>query len=315
MALPVGTAHDGPVHNENGPIIVAVETSEGSDEAIRQADSRARASSSDVVYCAAFPDTVQLNALMPRLSFSIDVGAIRGRIEGEVRERVASLTGRAASEVDVRVLAGIPHEAVTREAERLGASLIVVGSGPPPGVVASLRGTVAERTVRYAHAPVLVARSRRLTGVVLVATDFSDAHLPALEAAAAETRRIQGKLTATHCIDVDQLEWINGSFTATRGWVDLSERSLHALRADAEARLVVALATVGIEGSAVVLAGDPASAIVAAATERNAEIIVVGTAGRKGLKRMTLGSVAEAVVRHADTSVLVVRLDEAYENG
>ncbi len=303
------------VHNESGPIVVAVESSEGSDEAIRQADARARSSGNEVVYCAAFPDVVQLNALMPRLSFSIDVGAIRERVAGEVGERVASLTSRTASDVDVRVLAGIPHDALIRESERLRASLIVVGAGPKPGLVASLRGTVAERTLRYANIPVLVARARRLTGVVLVATDFSDGLLPALDAGAAEARRIKGRLIVAHCIDVAQLEWINGSFTATRDWVDLSERSIDALRADAEVRIVAALASVHAEGAAIVLSGDPASAIVAAATDKRAEIIVVGTAGRKGLKRMALGSVAEAVVRHADTSVLVVRLDEAYENG
>jgi nucleotide-binding universal stress UspA family protein len=47
---------------------------------------------------------------------------------------------------------------------------------------------------------------------------------------------------------------------------------------------------------------------VEAAAKLDAELIVVGTAGRTGLDRFMLGSVAEAVVRTAPCSVLVVRL-------
>ena len=52
-----------------------------------------------------------------------------------------------------------------------------------------------------------------------------------------------------------------------------------------------------------------AAAIVAKADELEAELVVVGTHGRTGLARMTLGSVAEQVVGHAHCSVLAVRLN------
>ena len=45
-----------------------------------------------------------------------------------------------------------------------------------------------------------------------------------------------------------------------------------------------------------------------AASELPAQLIVVGTQGRTGLSRIALGSVAEAVVRAAPCSVLVVRI-------
>jgi len=53
--------------------------------------------------------------------------------------------------------------------------------------------------------------------------------------------------------------------------------------------------------------GDPARVIVAMASELNASVVVVGTHGRKGIQRMLMGSVAEAVVRNAGCPVLVVR--------
>jgi len=48
-------------------------------------------------------------------------------------------------------------------------------------------------------------------------------------------------------------------------------------------------------------------AIVRYASDKNADLIVMGTKGRTGLKRLLMGSVAESVVRHAHSPVLVVR--------
>lgn len=56
-----------------------------------------------------------------------------------------------------------------------------------------------------------------------------------------------------------------------------------------------------------VRAGAPAREILRAAKVLDAELIAVGTHGRSGLKRLVLGSVAEAVLRDAPCPVLVVR--------
>ncbi len=54
-------------------------------------------------------------------------------------------------------------------------------------------------------------------------------------------------------------------------------------------------------------AGDAWREIMQMASNLRADLIVVGTAGRTGIARMALGSVAEQVVRHAGCPVLVVR--------
>ncbi len=54
-------------------------------------------------------------------------------------------------------------------------------------------------------------------------------------------------------------------------------------------------------------AGKPASEIVKAAKEWRADLIVIGSHGRQGIPRALLGSVAEAVMRHAPCPVLVIR--------
>ena len=53
--------------------------------------------------------------------------------------------------------------------------------------------------------------------------------------------------------------------------------------------------------------GDPKSQIIDIANEWRADMIVVGSHGRTGLSRFLIGSVSQAVVRHADCSVEIVR--------
>lgn len=53
--------------------------------------------------------------------------------------------------------------------------------------------------------------------------------------------------------------------------------------------------------------GDPATQLVQLAASLNAELVVVGSRNRKGLKRLVLGSVAERVARLAGCAVLVAR--------
>lgn len=56
--------------------------------------------------------------------------------------------------------------------------------------------------------------------------------------------------------------------------------------------------------------GDPKSQIIDMAHEWHANLIVLGSHGRKGLSRFLMGSVSEAVVRHAHCSVEIVRTQE-----
>jgi universal stress protein A len=53
--------------------------------------------------------------------------------------------------------------------------------------------------------------------------------------------------------------------------------------------------------------GDPVAAILDAAEERRADLIVLATHGRTGIKRLLIGSVAEKVVRHSSCPVFIVK--------
>jgi nucleotide-binding universal stress UspA family protein len=74
------------------------------------------------------------------------------------------------------------------------------------------------------------------------------------------------------------------------------------------AKTADALRSAGIKVTTAVIQGDPRIVIIDDAKAWGADLIVLGSRGRKGLERFLLGSVAEAVLRHAHCSVEIVRL-------
>jgi universal stress protein A len=67
------------------------------------------------------------------------------------------------------------------------------------------------------------------------------------------------------------------------------------------------LLATGFEVSAAVRQGDVREVLIDSAAEWPADLILVGSHGRKGLQRFLLGSVAEFIARHARCSVQIVR--------
>jgi nucleotide-binding universal stress UspA family protein len=63
----------------------------------------------------------------------------------------------------------------------------------------------------------------------------------------------------------------------------------------------------GLKHELVVEIGEPGDSILAAQQQLGAELVVMATHGRRGLKRIVLGSVAERVVRESSVPVLTVR--------
>jgi nucleotide-binding universal stress UspA family protein len=74
------------------------------------------------------------------------------------------------------------------------------------------------------------------------------------------------------------------------------------------AKAAGALRSAGVTVTTAILHGDPKSVILDDAKAWGPDLIVLGSHGRKGLERFLVGSVSEAVLRHAHCSVEIVRL-------
>jgi nucleotide-binding universal stress UspA family protein len=140
---------------------------------------------------------------------------------------------------------------------------------------------------------------------ILYASDFSRASGPAFKLARELAEALEGELILCHVyrpivpLTVGEVPippsvlrpiWVKERATATRQLEALAKAARRA----------------GIRTTTVVVQGLPPRAIVRVAKERRAHLLVLGTRGRTGIRRMLLGSVAEQVVRTAPCPVLTV---------
>jgi nucleotide-binding universal stress UspA family protein len=297
----------------SGRVLAGIDFSAGSDMALREADERARREGGLLAVSHVVPNPMRSNVLFPQLGqrLALELARLRDAARDEVVRRTTTVTGRDAEEFTTLIEDGLPHAGLVRAAEAWGADLVVVGSHGSSANDRLLLGSVADKVVRYAHCPVLVARGDSSAGDILVATDFSDPALPAVAAAAREALRSSSPITIIHSLDfgLTSVEASGVLFGAVPAGMPpaVSEE----LKEMTRGMLREALAHHGVEGEVTVAEGPAAPAITAAATRIPARLVVVGTTGRTGVARLVLGSVAEAVVRDAPCSVMVVRLARA----
>jgi universal stress protein A len=137
---------------------------------------------------------------------------------------------------------------------------------------------------------------------ILVPHDFSAPADRALAFAADLARAHRGRLHVMHVITPFQP--VTG-LPETAGFVPEAELLDGARQALADTVKRVVRGRNAPRVTLEVVLGDPYRRIVDAA--RQADVIVMATAGRTGLSHLLVGSVAEKVVRHASVPVLTVR--------
>jgi nucleotide-binding universal stress UspA family protein len=249
---------------------------------------------------------------MPALAISPDVVeelAVAIRAEGERVTRETARTLEAGERlVESAVEEGRPASVIVEHARAYGADLVVVGSHGRGSVAATVLGSVSAEVAESAPCSVLVARSPRISRLVL-ADDRSD-HSGAARHLVATMPGFRG--LHVHVVNVE------GPGPGWYGWLTPESGAEVQAFEDAWAQARRELATfleretktlndAGLVASAAVRAGDPGTEIVASAREENADLVVMGSRGRTRLSSILLGSVSRKVLSHAPCSVLIVR--------
>lgn len=228
-----------------------------------------------------------------------------GRAGAEV-----ALAGRAAAllpsdaEVTIEVRVGERADELLASASAHGAALIVLGqTHAHEGILARIVSpNLPTEVLRAAACPVLLARSTSGNKLILVATDLDDPAWPTLSAAAAEAARSGGPVTVLHCLlpltTIGTIETPGGFESAT---LAAAAAIGHLLEAAAQ--------SAGLSAAVIRVEVGPAGAsILELARVLAADLIIVGTHGRRAARRVLFGSTAEEVVRGATCDVLVVRV-------
>lgn len=195
---------------------------------------------------------------------------------------------------------GQPAEAIIEEAEARKPGFIVAGTVGESRLQHLFFGRTTNHLVRETKVPVLAVpplKSVEPFKRILFATDFSAGSEAALKHAKSLADRFGAELHVMHAVDVDH---------------EVVRPSLGALMADIRPHVdaLVAsqkeeLAALGVEHSYVEV-GRPDATIKKLAAKLDADLIVMGTHGRKGFARWFLGSTAERVLRNSEIPVLVV---------
>ena len=140
---------------------------------------------------------------------------------------------------------------------------------------------------------------------ILHPSDFSTASGPAFRKAIALAKGMRRPLLIANV--VSPVTIVTGDMYMPANVWDQLERAAEQAARRGLARLLKRARAAGIRASTLLLRGIAADRIVQAARGRRAEMIVMGTHGRTGLKGMLLGSVAARVVSHASCPVMTIR--------
>jgi len=151
---------------------------------------------------------------------------------------------------------------------------------------------------------------------ILVATDGSESCVRAVDTAIELARSLGAELVAlsiAHEADATDADLssvadpIAAAEAATMALSREDERAVEATAAATAARAAAAARDAGVAARGITWEGAAGEAIVAAAIDERADIVVVGSHCRGTLGRLVAGSVSDHVVRHSPVPVLVVR--------
>lgn len=294
----------------NAKILVSTDFSEASYDAMRLAHDIAKNDRATLALIHVVPHLATA-ADQSILDWLRDKAPKAAEMEKLTRETLAGKVAELQAEglqVESYLEEGEPHAAIVRRAEEAQATLVVVGSHGRTGLKRMLLGSVAEQVVRYAHTPVLVARSGPMEGPVVTGTDLSEAARPGLVEAARLAAASKSELVVLHVVNMGWFGRAAVGVTASALSTAMNDTAaFKEARESVDAEIKAATEGLDVKVTVEVVAGDPAVVLVERAEAVKARLVVTSTHGRTGLKRALLGSVAERVVRLASTSVLVFR--------
>jgi nucleotide-binding universal stress UspA family protein len=136
---------------------------------------------------------------------------------------------------------------------------------------------------------------------IVVAFDDSEFSKAALVESAHWIKRHGGKVILVHSVFFDEEEFVIDPNQREKRF-ELGKKICYQTQEDLSS-------TFGLNGKveALVCEGEPHDVVVNVANEKDADLIAMGTHGRKGLKKLFMGSVASRVVASSPCDVLLVK--------
>jgi nucleotide-binding universal stress UspA family protein len=252
----------------------------------------------------------------------LDLASLRreefGRAQNYVHDLALRFSEKAAK-VHGRVAEGPAAQVILDTARTEGSTLIAMSTHGGSGLARWLMGSVAEKVVRSSEVPVLLVRSFRSRPggdlqpataeeipfrKILVPTDGSPASMAVVATAGKFAQLYDSEVVVLH---VETPPIVAGTEMGVLPPPIPTPSQEDPVTAPALDRFRQA----GLRATALTTLGDPAGEIVDQSYAAGIDLIAMATHGRSGLSRWVLGSVAERVLRHAGTPLLLVRGEPA----
>jgi nucleotide-binding universal stress UspA family protein len=219
-----------------------------------------------------------------------DARAMLAREVSSYLETIKAASAKAGVSVETRVRYGrLPHATILEEAEVIQPDLIVMGRFGHAGLSQLFMGSTTAQVIGYSPFNVLVVPQNATMAfrTLLVASDGSPCSDAAWGKALALARETQAELYAI-------------SVARGEGEIVQAKEIMH--------RLISAANQQGMPVQGLVLKGmQPDDAIVQEALRYKVNIIIMGSHGRTGVKKLLMGSVTERVIGQATCPVLVIK--------
>jgi nucleotide-binding universal stress UspA family protein len=276
-------------------LLVAVD---GSDISLHAFGEALRISTDDVLVLAVAPPySGDL-----RVMGASDLGALLRQPCEVALDKISKLAEASDAQIRPVCVMGEPYEAIVETAEDEGRDLIVMGVRGASLAHRLLVGSTTARVIGFSTQDVLVVPEKGTVGWdrILVATDGSEYSRKAVDQALELAAHSGGMLTVVAVLEISPQIYAVAPELAEEK-IKLPEKYVEEVKELATSR--------GIPVEGIVREAECANEVITdVARNKGVDIIILGSHGRTGLKRLLMGSVTESVIAHTPCPVLVVKL-------
>lgn len=279
--------------------------------AVEEAIRLALASGGTVTFCSVLEITAQSRSLIEK-----DHENLLKTVEDFANIALSQLVEAAnakglAAESSLRF--GQSWEELSKECAEGSYDLVLVGTRSRSRTSTMLFGSTTQKLMRFAPCPVWVVKPSEVREIreVAVATDLTDACLPAIKFAVKAATIVNAKLFVLHILETGDLRYLAIAGVEEEELID-TEAQLKNL---AEEKLKEQLSLVDLSGlphgvHAEILSGDLDTVIPEYVARREVDLLVIGTHGRGLLTGFFLGNTAERVLPVLHASLVAVKPED-----
>ena len=243
--------------------------------------------------CSSKLEVIAVAVVLTNLEYDGALPWVIDDAEKEMQKKLEAVKDMVKEEgIDCEIIvhrAEDPYVEIVDEAVKNKADMIIIGTHGRTGVKRFVMGSVAGNVIGHAPCKVLVIPPGAKIGysTILVATDGSTHSDAAVSEAVTIAKRCDSSLIIVSVASSNE---------------EIATAEEHVKRA------LEAADKEGVKKEAMVMRGKADQAIVEAAEQKEAGLIVMGSHGKTGLMSLVMGSVTEHVLSHGNTAVLVAKV-------